>query len=172
MRMWACPDDLLDVYAELRPPVAASHVYNNDDLRSLTHTLTHSHTYTLSHTHTLKHSHTHSSTHTHTHSHTTHTLCHTLKSLLPCDTNSFTDTVILSCRLTHSFIHSLTHSLTYKHVLPSTITLPLFLPPLYHTATHTSFTHFMESYIHSLIYPLTHLSRTHSCHAQCLRSSH
>lgn len=31
--MWACPDDLIDMYSELSPPISSTQVYNNADLR-------------------------------------------------------------------------------------------------------------------------------------------
>jgi hypothetical protein len=160
--MWACPDDLLDVYAELRPPVAASHVYNNDDLRSLTLTLTHSHTLFLSHTLSLTLTHTQALTHSSTHTLLTHSIVHSNHFCPMMLTPSLTLSYYPAVSLTHSLTHLQTCTSFHNHVTTFSST----------TATHTSFTHFMESYIHSLIYPLTHLSRTHSCHAQCLRSPH
>ena len=96
--------------------------------------VTHSHTHTLTHTHTHSLSLTHTQALTHS---STHTLYRTLKSLFPY-TNSFTDTDILSCCVTHSLTHSLTHLQTctsfHNHVTTFSST------PLSHC----------HSYIHSL----------------------
>jgi hypothetical protein len=127
----------------------------------VTHSNTHTLTHTLSLTHPFSHSHTHSSTHTLKHPHTTHTLYRTLKSLLPYDANSFTDTVILSCCVTHS----LTHSLTNMYFLPQSryhfffhpfITLPL----IHHSLISWNHT-FTHSITHSLIYHVL----THAMHS-------
>jgi hypothetical protein len=152
--MWACPDDLLDVYAELRPPVAASHVYNNDDLRSLTLTLTHSHTLFLSHTLSLTLTHTQALTHSSTHTLLTHSIVHSNHFCPMMLTPSLTLSYYPAVSLTHSLTHLQTCTSFHNHVTTSSST------PLSHC--HSYIIHSFHGIIHSLTQLPTHSFITYS----------